>query len=549
MKNTTTVLLLFVFQAYIFQAQGLMDTKSANYTKTFVDVALPGSGLPLMIERTYNSRSLYNGMFGYGWCSNLETRLEVLPDDTLMVVECGGGAEIPYATKNSQGNRAVLQGKIMAEVKKKKGLTSKYIAQVERDLKRSSLLQSELIRAFGLRGKAKNGQTYHAVGRQNERVQFNGQQYKRFMANGEIQVFNRQGQLIQEKDRSGNWVRIKRKRGKIATVMDSRGRRLRFKWKKGTLNVSGPNKIKMVYNIENDNLVSVVNSKNEKYQHSYDSYHNLTRTRYPDRTYEALTYNINKDWVTSFRDRRRCVEKYNYSSNPRNKDHYWTTVRKTCGKRVTNNSRYEFWNKTKSDGGKYLYRARQEVNGRVSDITYDEATGSPLSITRNRFTIRYAYYPNGFLKSRTEPGRKQILFSEYKGKCKKPSQVVVKYIQGRKVVRELKTQIAYDPVKCHLTKAQQSTGRWVVVTRDHLGRISKMEDQSKKVITIAYNEKYNKPGRITRPGVGSIQVFYNQDGEVDVKRTRAEPTVTAQVANVFNGFLELISPVATDITI
>ena len=55
-KILTSFFFLLVFQAY-----GLMDTKNANYTKTFVDVALPGAGLPLMIERTYNSRSLYMG--------------------------------------------------------------------------------------------------------------------------------------------------------------------------------------------------------------------------------------------------------------------------------------------------------------------------------------------------------------------------------------------------------------------------------------------------------------------------------------------------------
>ena len=533
---------------FVFQAQGLIDTKNSNYTKTFVDVALPGAGMPLMIERTYNSRSLYMGMFGYGWCSNLETRVEVMPDNTLMVVECGGGVEIPYASKNVQGDRAVLQAKIMAEVKKKKGLSQKYIAQVERDLKRSSLLQSELIRAFGLKGKALSGQTYHAVGRQNERIQFNGQQYKRFMASGRVQIFNKQGHLVQELDKSGNWIKIQRKKGLIVKVMDNKGRHLRFKRKGGVLTVSGPGKIKMTYVIEDDNLVVATNSKGDKYRYIYDSYHNMIKTRYPDGTSTVLTYNIDKDWVMSFRDRRRCVERYQYDTNKRNKNHYWTTVRKTCGRRVTNNSRYEFWNKNKKGGGKYLHRARQEVNGRVSDITYDENTGSPLSVNRNGITIRYAYYSNGFLKSRSEPG-KQVLFSNYSGKCKKPSQVVVKYIQGRKVARQQKTQLSYDPLKCHLTKATQSTGRWVIVKRDHLGRIAEMHDQSKKRIIVAYNEKYSKPGRITRPGVGSINVFYNKDGQVDTSRTRSDPTVAAQVANVFNGFLELIAPVATDITI
>ena len=545
MKKAIWTSAIFLF---IFQAQGLIDTKNANYTKTFVDIALSGAGLPLLIERTYNSRSLYRGMFGYGWCSNLETRLEVMPDNTLMVVECGGGAEISYVSKGAKGNRSVLIKKIMAEVKKKKGLPKKYIKQVERDVKKSALLQSELIRAFRLKGKAQSGQTYQAVGRQNDHIRFTGNQYIRTLPNGQMETFNKDGLLVKERDKSGNWISIQRKKGQIVKMMDNKGRSLQFRRKKGVLTVTGPNKVKAVYVIKEDNLVKVTNSKGEEYHHFYDNYHNLKKTRYPDNTYEALVYNTDRDWVMSFKDRRGCKETYKYVTNKRNKDHYWTDVRKKCGKRVTNISRYEFWNKKKKDGSKYLYRAKQSVNGRITDITYNMRTGSPLSVTRNRITIQYAYYENGFLKSRAQPGRR-VLFSNY-DKCKKPTQVVVQYTQGRKVSRQVKTQISYDPKRCHLVMAKQNnTGRWVIVKRDHLGRIAEMRDQSKKRIIVAYNEKYSKPKKITRPGVGSIQIFYDKNGQVDTGKTKTDPTVAAQVASVFNGFLEIISPVATDITI
>jgi len=544
MKKGIWIFLLFVSQAY-----GLIDTKNANYTKTFVDISLPGAGLPLLVERSYNSRSLYRGMFGYGWCSNLETRLEVMPDNTPMIIECGGGVEIPYVSEQVRGNRSVIINKIMDEVKKKKGLSKKYVKQVERDLKKSALLQSELIRAFRLKGKTKSGQTYQAVGRQNDSIMFTGSQYKRSLPSGQIQIFDKNGLLVKEMDKSGNWITIQRKKGNITKVMDNKGRSLRFQYTKGGFKIIGPNNIKAGYVIEGDNLISAINSKNEKYRHFYDNYHNLTKTRYPDNTHETLHYNTDRDWVMSFKDRRGCLEKYKYITNQRNNNHYWTDVRKTCGKRVTNVSRYEFWNKQKKDGSKYLYRARQSVNNQVADITYDENTGAPLSVTRNRVTTRYADYKNGFLKSRMEPGRK-VIFSKYNNKCKKPTQVQVQYMRGKKVNRRVLTQIAYDPKKCHLVMARQSnTGRWVAVKRDHRGRISEMSDQSKKRIIVAYNEKYSKPQKITRPGVGSIQVFYDQNGQVDTGKTRTDPTVAAQVASVFNGFLEIISPVATDITI
>ena len=544
------IIYIFFLLGASLQSQALVDTKSANYTKTFVDIALTGTGLPLMIERTYNSRSLYQGMFGYGWCSNLETRLEVMPDNTLMVVECGGGAEISYTSGGAKGNPNGTIGQIMAEVKKKKGLSNKYIQQVEKDLKRSSLLQSELIRAFGLKGKAQRGKTYHAVGRQNDTITFNGNQYRRLRPNGHVEVFNAKGELIQELDKSGNWIRIQRKKGRIAKVIDAKGQALNFRWKKGRLVVTGPKKLKAEYKISpENNLTLAIDSKGDKYQYVYDNHHNLRKTKYSNNTYEALTYNIDKDWVTSFRDRRGCKEKYSYKTNSKNKDHYWTEVTKKCGKRVTNQSRYEFWNRKKADGNKYLYRARQSVNGRISDITYDGKTGSPLSVTRNGTTTRYAYYENGFLKSRTE-ARRRTLFSKYDGKCKKPNRVIVQNLQGKKVTNQVQTELSYDPKKCHLMMAKQNkTGRWVVVKRDRLGRIAEMRDQSKKVILVAYNEQHSKPRKITRPGVGSIQIFYDKNGQVDTKKTSTNPTVAAQVANVFNGFLEIISPVAVNMAI
>ena len=544
------ILFISLFFLTSFYAQGLVDTKNANYTKTFVDLSFSGTGIPLLIERTYNSRSLYRGLFGYGWCSNLETRVDVMPDNTLNVVECGGGQEISFVSKNAKGNKADIIQQIMTKVRQKKGLTKKYIQQVERDLHQSTLLQSELIRAFGLRGTVHKGKVYRAVGKQNQTLQMKADKYYRRLANGHTQIFNKTGQFIQELDKFGNWVKINRNaKGKITRAMDNKGRSLRFKYVNTGIEIHGSNKQMAKYTISNDNLTAVVNSKGETMSYRYDDHHNLVNLQYPDGTNEALTYNKQKDWVVSFRNRQACLETYGYKTNKKNKDHYWTTVRKVCGKRVTNQSRYEFWNRSKPDGGKYLFRARQDVNGRVSDITYDMKTGYPLSITRNRLTTKYAYYSNGQLKSRSQPGR-QVTFSGYKNKCKKPTNILVQQFRGKKEVGKIQTTVVYDPQKCYIMRAQQlNTGRWVEVKRDRQGRISQMSDQSKKKIIVQYNEVLNKPKVITRPGVGSIQVEYDKNGKVDPTKVKTNPTVAAQVANVFNGFLEVISPVAVDINI
>ena len=96
---------------------------------------------------------------------------------------------------------------------------------------------------------------------------------------------------------------------------------------------------------------------------------------------------------------------------------------------------------------------------------------------------------------------------------------------------------------------QKETGRWVIVKRDHIGRISEMYDQSRKKILVKYHKQFGKPSRIIRPGVGTIVVAYDKKGTVSSMNSKTDPVVFAQVTNVFNGFLEIISPVAANITI
>ena len=67
----------------------VVDMKNANYSESWIDVTVPGSGMDFKIQRHYNSRSIFSGMFGYGWCSDYETTLERTPEGGLKLQECG----------------------------------------------------------------------------------------------------------------------------------------------------------------------------------------------------------------------------------------------------------------------------------------------------------------------------------------------------------------------------------------------------------------------------------------------------------------------------
>ena len=188
-------------------------------------------------------------------------------------------------------------------------------------------------------------------------------------------------------DKNQNYLKINWERDELISVADNLGRKLSFKYYPTSKKVSeivGPNSLSVHYTVKGEDLVEVADTKAQHYKFSYDDLHNLKRIDYPDSTYKALTYNKDKDWVTSFRNRKGCIETYDYQvSKDDPKNHFWSNVVKKCGEKVTNQSKYEFFHRARPDGnGIYLYRVRTEVNNNVTDIVYHEIFGKPISILR-----------------------------------------------------------------------------------------------------------------------------------------------------------------------
>ena len=117
-------------------AYALVDMQNANFTETWVDLEIPDTGYNLKIERAYNSRTLHNGLFGFGWCSNFETSLEILADGRVKRVECGAGQETTYAPKSfdKEDVKSGIQ-KIIAAIKKENSAISpREIAAIQKRL-------------------------------------------------------------------------------------------------------------------------------------------------------------------------------------------------------------------------------------------------------------------------------------------------------------------------------------------------------------------------------------------------------------------------------
>lgn len=538
-------------------AFALVDAKSGNYKKTFTDFTIEGSAFPLSLVRTYNSRSLYKGLFGVGWCSSIETRTDVLPDNTVKVTECGGGQETIYVSAKAKQNIGRQVEQIVSAVRKQnRQLSSGYFKKLRIKLLNSGVLRNEFLRAYRITGRPVKGVPYLAEGRSNELLIYDNRGwFRRVLPSGVDQFFDvSTGHLKQVSDRSGNYLKFVWKDGKLQYVQDQRGRKITIQYRQGQIaRISGLGRTLAEYTIENENLVQVRNADGV-YRHAYDDLHNLTETQYPPETrkgkapVERLTYNEKKDWVMSFRNRRGCLEAYTYKTNSKNSNHYWTDVKKVCGKTVTNVSRYEFWNKRKPSGSVYLHRARQDVNGEVNDVTYHPQFKRASSVTRGGVRTQYQFYKNGLLKNRLTSGQRTV-FSSYHKKCRKPNVIEMQSLSKKRVVRRQVISIGYNNSSCLMTKVERSDGRWVELSHDEKGRIHVMKDQTGKTIVVAYDNNVNKPNKITHKGVGSIEMTYDKNGRSKGWKPGSDPIIMSQVMSVFNGLINMIGPIRREVNI
>jgi len=540
------VLVLF----YSLHSAAIIDMKNANFSTSWTDLKVPGGGYEMKILRTYNSRSLFVGIFGYGWCSEFETKLIISPDNTLKIFECGAGLEITYTTKDygSKDIDYIIQ-EIIKKVKSEGKRSDEYLASLRKNLLQDSRLRIQMALSYNLTAKAKEGAIYYANGKEVENITLTKEYYSRQLSDGTFQRFDFKGRLIAMHDKNGNFLKLSYDGNLLKEISDNNGRRLSFKYNanKKLATIAGPSNISVEYKFEKlDNLVWVNNAWGSVYTYEYDDTHNLTKANWPDKTFIALTYDKTKDWVMTYQDRNKCIESYAYESakdDPIN--HYWSTVEKKCDKKVVNNTRFEFIHKVRKDGVTYLAKTITVTNGVTNEIAFHEVFGKPTLIRRGSEKFTFDYYPNGQLQEKSTLFSRMIY--EYDPKVNKTSKVKTLFLNDKgKKVSERISEFKYDS-KGNLNFAKNTDGQTVSLTYDNKGRIATIEDQAKKLVSIVYEEKFGKPSIVTRPKLGTIKITYNNNGEIDKAESPDGPLVAKQVASTFNNLLDVIAPATTEV--
>ena len=183
-KFTLALLLLLSYSS----AFALVDMNSASYSNLWTDLEVPGSGYDLKVVRAYKSRTLFNGMFGFGWCSTFETKLEVTSEGNIKISECGDGQEVLFSPREivrKDIDNTISQ--IITRMKtdpKHKNLSADYLKKLAEDLVEDSNSRSNLATEYKIAVPVKEGTRFMANGREVESVVLSKTFYTRNLPDG-----------------------------------------------------------------------------------------------------------------------------------------------------------------------------------------------------------------------------------------------------------------------------------------------------------------------------------------------------------------------------
>lgn len=253
-----------------FVMVGGVNARNGNYSLTFP--AFEGDdGVPY--RRTYNSLSENPGVFGRGWGAVFDTRLIQLPDGRAVIRENGNGAIVLYGKPRPDESLAAMERLLLAA----EAAGPPSVAYVK----------------DGATLFLDHGKALAASACDEAKIRRRGGRWVRAVCDNEVQMFDRDGRLTLY-SKNGWTVKIHRRFSKIRSVSDNFGKKLRFRYRRDGLRVTGPKGSwysygfdAAGYNIRSDS------PRSGPIVYSYDAGHRLIDVRYMDTTHVQIAYDEN----------------------------------------------------------------------------------------------------------------------------------------------------------------------------------------------------------------------------------------------------------------
>lgn len=547
---------VFISLFISFSSFANVSLKNGNYFVGFTDVFYPG-GMEPKIERVYNSKSSYNGYFGFGWGSEYEVYIKVSADGSVVMYENGGGAQNRFTPPTINLAEIDTAVNSILDVKKKQGgLSASMIEAEKKRLKTDARYRNDEWSRLYDKGQVKSRALADGTILKSNKFSYQTLKktkdgYVRVFDNGQVQTFDNDGHLVKWSDKNANFLAMGYdKRGCISMVKDNLNRQM-------NLVTNGKCKIEKVtyekdkyasykYNDQDELIFSKdVEGNTYEYKYSSNGRHNLVEIKYSDKTTMQLGYwdmakCENVQWV---KERDGTVTKYDYTGecNGGMEHTTSTTIMSSDGKELSKN-KYEYYEKAKADGERYTSKLVTNLDGDRTETVYNDL-GLPSEINKNGMKTSFVYDSLGHVTKKTTPT--EITELVYDKKFNKVVKVSKTIRGGRKPITTT-SAYGYDD-KGNLVTAKNSEGKAVKLVYDHTGKIKAIIDQKSRRLEFTYNEA-NRPVEIKDPAMGSIKVEYTQNGEVKKVDHNGDRKIASQITMAFQNLLEILRPAGVSLS-
>ncbi len=546
--------LLGISTAY---ARADVSLRNGNFFVSFRDIAYPGGAEP-KIERVYNSKSDYTGIFGYSWGTEYETHLTIDPDGSIIVSEFGGGANNRFIAKNYSAKDLDASVVLLVEAAKKAGMITSakdvetYRKRIASDYDfRAKQYSMYVAKGIVPRKPVVDGTQYTSTNFQYQYITKVKGGYVRVLEGGNVQKFNEAGKLVQLSDRNKNYISFTYdKNNRMVQLVDNQNRKMNFNYNaQGQLEkVVGESGKTAQYRYSKEGLL--IYSKDDggvenTFKYTNDQFQNITEIGYLNekdskgqpKKMTILYYGPDKNSsVKSITNPDGTSNEYEYFKDSKNPSYYAVRIqlKEANGARISD-SKYEYYYKTRLGGEEFTSRMISTVDGDKTDTTYDDKLGYPIKIVNgNRVTTMQYDVKGRMIRKVTPLETTDLTYDQKVGKVSK----VVKKIKSGTV---LSSEFQYDSGSGNLIFAKNNENKSVKLVYDPQGRIKALIDQNKRQLSFKYNE-LSKPIEISDAKLGTVKFSYKNSGEVDKIESNGGANVATEVMRALQGLIDITAP-------
>ena len=517
MKRHAIFSILLIFPILTYAG---VNPRNGDFFVAYQDVSLAEGRHGLGIKRVYNSLATELGWFGYGWGSDYETRLVVLPDGSAAVKENGSGRTSYYRTSNVQDVKFGVQ-KIVELASKRERLSPVAASELTEKLIGDEDLRLKTVVKYDLRTNLDVGKSLgDECGAASLKRITSG--YQRVNCNrfgdseASVDNFDLMGRLVRRETNSGYAVTIRYQNSVSAVLVDTLGKTIELNWgPKGRVATAKSNKgtVKYTYDDNNDLIKSEIEG-GLSYGYSYDNNHNLTRITYIDTTSIFISYSPGANGMTdSVTDRFGEQETYVYRTDSNDPNRYWTTKTVISKSGATSSQEYEFQQETGKTGITQLSKIGSSGDSGAVEKKFDEKGRVIFKTDSAGKVVEYAYHPkSGKLSTVITDGLRSDFIYDAKGNLVQASNS--------------------DGKKIYLTYAKAESIQSVAVISQ--------EGEPPRELRFKYNSE-GKPSRVTVVGRGYIEIEYDATGEISMIKSPYGESTANFIATVFQDLLSMVS--------